>query len=262
MRGARSREAVRVDRRDPALASGRVVEGRVARERVELRGEPLLVGGHDAAAVGGDAGRAPAGRAARLCVDRAACVRRRRGSAGSRCSGTGCRTARRRPPRATAHARSCRARTGSSRSPACRSRTASRGSRPAPAAPGAAGRPARASDSTVNTALPSSEGSGPDAGVDRLPASVPSPRDSATTTVHAPQSPSAQPSLVPVSWRVSRSHCEQRRLRRHAGDVDTLAVQHEADRFAVGAHPETRRRGAAPTGSGARPAPRRRAARR
>ena len=70
----------------------------------------------------------------------------------------------------------------------------------------------------------------PDAGVDRLPASVPSPRDAATTTVHAPQSPSAQPSLVPVSWRVSRSHCSSVVCGGHAGDVHPLAVQHEADR--------------------------------
>ena len=90
---------------------------------------------------------ASAPRTRRRGVERArpagrTCARRHRGSAGSRCSGTGCRTARRRAAGASA---ACRARRGArrsptatSRSPGCRSRIASRGTRPSPAAPGAA----------------------------------------------------------------------------------------------------------------------------
>ena len=100
---------------------------------------------------------APAGRT---------CAGRRRGSAGSRCSGTGCPTGRRRAAGASA---ACRARLvvlvgrpqRHHEARACRSRTASRGSRPSPAAPGAASSRRRACafrSSTVNSALPSSVG--------------------------------------------------------------------------------------------------------
>ena len=96
------------------------------------------------------------------------------------------------PPRARG-----RAPTATSRSRACRTRTASRGTRPSPPAPGAARRPAARRSSTVNSALPSSAGDELDARVDGLQRDG-SPASSPTTTVHAPQSPSAQPSLVPV----------------------------------------------------------------
>ena len=57
----------------------------------------------------------------------------------------------------------------------------------------------------------------------------PSPCASARTTVHAPQSPSAQPSLVPVRPQVVAQVLEQRRLRRNAADPHDLAVEEEAD---------------------------------
>ena len=230
MGGARLGEARRVDRREPVLAVRCIVERRVARNASSCAASRSS--SDDTTRLPSTATPARASRSRRTRSRRSRpCASRRRGSGGSRCSGTGCPTAHRRRPRATARARSCRARTGSSRSPACRSRTATPWHSTIACCTGCSAPSGAASDSTVNTALPSSDGSEPDAGVDRLPGErAVAASSSPTTTVHAPQSPSAQPSLVPVSWRVSRSHCEQRGLRGHAGDVHPLAVQHEADR--------------------------------
>ena len=88
--------------------------------------------------------------------------------------------------------------------------------------------------STVNSALPSSVGSGRMHALTARQESASSSRRAgcvaeATTTVHAPQSPSAQPSLVPVRPRCSRRIFEQRRLRRDIAHAHDLAVEHESD---------------------------------
>ena len=145
------------------------------------------------------------------------CARRRRGSAGSRCSGRGCRRARRRAAGASA---ACRARRGAGR------RAHSDITKPGVQKPhcepwhstiacctGCSAPPSPCRSSTVKSALPSSVGRNwmqalalrrrrpPTTSGAAAPAGASSP----TTTVQAPQSPSLQPSLVPVQRASSRS---------------------------------------------------------
>ena len=96
-----------------------------------------------------------------------------------------------------------RRRTGSSRCPACRSRIASRGGRPSPAAPDG-GRPPSARSSTVISSAPSTW---PSSRMQALTGVIGEPAAArrASTTVQAPQSPSPQPSFVPLAPASSRS---------------------------------------------------------
>ncbi len=84
-----------------------------------------------------------------------------------------------------------------------------------------------ARDSTVNRALPSSVGRN---WMQALTARNrrPSPQSSAITTVQAPQSPSAQPSLLPTRRRSSRRYCNKRSRRILQRNVDPRAIEHES----------------------------------
>jgi hypothetical protein len=68
-----------------------------------------------------------------------------------------------------------------------------------------------------------------DAGVDGRQAQAAGASSSPSTTVQAPQSPSAQPSLVPVQRASSRSHCSTVRVGRPAPPHHGALVE-EADR--------------------------------
>jgi len=109
------------------------------------------------------------------------------------------------------------ARTNSSQSRVCKSRTASRGRRPWLPVRGAAHRlPARCLPRSTS-AMPSIEWASRMQLLMALVCSLPS-RASPTTTVQAPQSPSPQPSLVPVQCRSSRSRSSRVRVgERRAG---------------------------------------------
>ena len=177
-----------------------VFEGFGPGQRGQRVGQRLVVAADAARAVGADARTAPAGRrrAARTSL------RPRQESAGSRCSGRDCRTAPTPRRRAAAGARSCTARTGSSRSPACRSRIARRARAPCASWTGCSAPSASFRLSTVKTARPSTVGSSRMQALTGRQSRPPPAAGAATTTVQAPQSPSAQPSLVPVSRRRSR----------------------------------------------------------
>ena len=171
------------------------------------------------------------------------CAARRRGWAGSRCSGTGCPRGRRPAAAASAACRppgGARSRpTATSRSPGCRSRIASRGNRPSPAGPGAARRSAAARSSTVNSALPSSVGRNWMQALTGCAAPGPPPRVArlaGSTTVQAPQSPSSQPSLVPVQRASSRSHSSTVRVGARPATSTIGAAVEEADRAVVRRH--------------------------
>ena len=60
--------------------------------------------------------------------------------------------------------------------------------------------------------------------------SPPSPSGSESTTVQAPQSPSAQPSLVPVRPLVAAQIFEHRQRRRHAVERALFVAEEKADR--------------------------------
>ncbi len=149
----------------------------------------------------------------------------RRRSADSRCSGRDCRPARRGWCRGRPSRRPRRRRRPTSRSPGCRSRIAWRPTRPSPPARRGARRPSPCRPSTVRTAWPSIC---PSRAMQEFIASRwPSARSS--TTVQAPQSPSAQPSLVPRSPAMLAQPVEQRRHRRDAVELHRLVVQDKTD---------------------------------
>ena len=122
---------------------------------------------------------------------------RPRGSAHSRCIGRGCRpgpsAARRRPRRRRTRAGPPSRR----RTPACRTRTASRDDRSSPAGSGSGRRAASGPRSSRRGCRRADRAAGcrrPTAGSGSSP-----PSGTPTRTVQAPQSPSAQPTLVPRS---------------------------------------------------------------
>jgi len=151
-------------------------------------------------------------------------ARRRPGWGGSRCSGRGCPRARPRSRDGWAPPRCCAAaRTWTSQSRGCRSRTASRapwrgapevtrveGGRraddrvalhPSPRPTCTGCRPSRTfpMPSTVTTCAPSTQYSGHRHALTAMCVARSAPRSLLETiTVHAPQPPSPQPSLVPV----------------------------------------------------------------
>ena len=100
----------------------------------------------------------------------------------------------------------------------CRSRTAGRGTRGTPAAPGPARRPGPASPSTVVTSAPST-----------MTANVRHDRTGSpsTSTVQAPHTPCSQPTWVPVSRRSWRSRSDSsRRAGTRADRADAVHGQH------------------------------------
>ncbi len=218
------------------LALAFVDERPVAPERVELRREELLLAGDDAAAIGGDAGPAPAGRAAGLQVDRAHALG---GGEDRAVAGAAAQVARqrvvgrlaRRRMRVLVQAEQAHREAGRAeaalRPVALDERLLHRMER--------ARRGAQALDGEHGLAV--ERGEETDAGVDRLPG-----ERAVAARLGDDDRARAAVALGAAFLRAGElprlaQPGKKRRLGRRAGDVDALAVQHEADRVvAVGGH--------------------------